>query len=120
VQGASTTPGLVVYRFGAPLFYANANRFSEEVRRLVASPRSPLSWLVVDGGPITNVDYTAARVILRLHDDLARQGVKMAFAHVPPELRADLDRHHVTEAIGSAFLFDTLHEALAMLGRRCT
>jgi high affinity sulfate transporter 1 len=113
VPGAVTEPGLVIYRFGAPLFYANANRFSEEIRDLVEQAPEPLRWLIVDAGPITRVDYTAARVVRQLHEDLARRGIRLAFAHVEPSLRADLDRHHLTEEIGPAQIFDTLHEALA-------
>ena len=115
VPGAVTEPGLVIYRFGAPLFYANANRFSEEIRGLVEQAPTPLRWLIVDAGPITRVDYTAARVVRQLHEDLARGGVRLAFAHVEPSLRADLDRHHLTEAIGPAQIFDTLHEALTVI-----
>ena len=116
VPGAVTEPGLVIYRFGAPLFYANANRFSEEIRGLVEHAPEPVRWLIVDAGPITRVDYTAARVVRQLHDDLAHRSIRLAFAHVEPSLRADLDRHHLTEAIGPAQIFDTLHEALAMVG----
>jgi len=112
VPDAVTEPGLVIYRFGAPLFYANANRFSEEIRGLVREASTPMRWVVVDGGPITNVDYTAARTVRQLQEDLARAGVRLAFAHVGADLRADLDRHHLTEAIGPARIFDTLHEAL--------
>jgi MFS superfamily sulfate permease-like transporter len=115
VPGAVTEPGLVIYRFGAPLFYANANRFSEEIRGLVEQAPEPLRWLIVDAGPITRVDYTAARVVRQLHEDLAHRGIRLAFAHVEPSLRADLDRHHLTEAIGPAQIFDTLHEALAIV-----
>jgi high affinity sulfate transporter 1 len=114
---AVTEPGVVIYRFGAPLFYANANRFSEEVRGLVRHAPTPLRWVVVDGGPITNVDYTAARGVHQLQEDLTRIGVRLAFAHVGSDLRADLDRHHLTEAIGPAQLFDTLREALAAIHR---
>jgi MFS superfamily sulfate permease-like transporter len=114
VPGAVTEPGLLIYRFGAPLFYANANRFSEEIRGLVEHAPEPVQWLIADAGPITRVDYTAARVVRQLHEDLARRGVRLAFAHVESSLRADLDRHHLTEAIGPAQIFDTLHEALAM------
>jgi MFS superfamily sulfate permease-like transporter len=110
-----TEPGLVIYRFGAPLFYANANRFSEEIRSLVRHAPAPVRWVVVDGGPITHIDYTAARAVRQLQEDLTRGGVRLAFAHVGSDLRADLDRHHLTEAIGSAQLFDTLREALAVV-----
>jgi SulP family sulfate permease len=115
VAGAVTMPGLVIYRFGAPLFYANANRFSEEVRNLVGAAPSPVRWVVVDAGSITNVDYTAARFVRQLKEDLTRRSAGLAFAHVQPYLRADLERHHLTEVIGPERLFDSLHEALAAI-----
>jgi high affinity sulfate transporter 1 len=110
--GAVTEPGLVVYRFGAALFYANAGMFAEEVGRLAGPAPSGLRWLLVDAGAITNVDYTAAQVVRELQKDLAGRGTQLVFAHVQPGLKADLDRHHLTEAIGPDRLFDTLREAL--------
>jgi MFS superfamily sulfate permease-like transporter len=112
VAGARTEPGLVIYRFGAPLFYANAGRFAEEIRLLVGPGASSLRWLVVDAGAITQVDYTAARVVRELQQDLAKQGVSLVFAHVQSDLKPDLDRHHLTEAIGADRIFNSLHEAL--------
>ena len=117
LPGAVTEPGLVIYRFGAPLFYANANRFVEEISSLVAQASEPVRWLVVDAGPITQVDYTAARSVRQLQEDLTRHGVRLAFAHVGSYLQADLDRHGLTEVIGPAWLFDSLHEALAAIQR---
>jgi high affinity sulfate transporter 1 len=113
--GIITEPGVVIYRFGAPLFYANANRFAEEVRMLAASAPKPLHWLVVDAGAITNVDFTAASVVCGIAKELAAQGIGLVFAHVQSDLRPDLDRHHLTETIGADRVFDTLHEALAAL-----
>jgi sulfate permease, SulP family len=115
VPGAITEPGIVCYRFGAPLFYANANRFSEEVRMLASSAPSPLHWLIVDAGAITNVDFSAARVVCEIQKDLAAQGTGLVFAHVQSDLRPDLDRHHLTEAIGPSRIFNTLREALGVL-----
>jgi SulP family sulfate permease len=109
--------GVVIYRFGAPLFYANSNRFSEEIRTLVAEAPVPVRWLVVDAGPVTRIDYTAARSVSALKQVLARSGVRLALVHVGSDLRADLDRHHLTEAIGPTMLFDTLREALAVIHR---
>jgi sulfate permease, SulP family len=113
VRGAVTEPGLVVYRFGAALFYANAGRFSDQIRLLAGPGSSSLRWLVVDCGAITQVDYTAARVVRELQEDLAQSGVALVFAHVQSDLKPDLDRHHLTEAIGADRIFDSLHEALA-------
>jgi len=112
VAGAVTEPGLVIYRFGAPLFYANAGRFSDEIRLLAGPGPSSLRWLVVDAGAITHVDYTAARVVRELQQDLAKRGVTLVFAHVQSDLRPDLDRHHLTEIIGADRIFNSLHEAL--------
>jgi SulP family sulfate permease len=112
VPGAVSEPGLVIYRFGAALFYANAGRFSDQIRLLVGPARSSLRWLVVDAGAITQVDYTAARVVRELKEDLAELGVELVFAHVQSDLKPDLDRHHLTEAIGAGHIFDSLHEAI--------
>ena len=113
VAGAVTEPGLVIYSFGAALFYANAGRFSEEIRDLVGPAPSPVRWLVVDAEAITNVDYTAARVVRQLQQYIARCGVELAVARVSSELKADLDRHHLTETIGAERIFHRLHDALA-------
>lgn len=112
VPGAMTEPGLAIYRFGAALFYANAGRFSDEVRGLVGPPPSKLRWLVVDAGAITRVDYTAARMVRELHQDLANAGVELVLAHVQSDLKPDLERHHLTGIIGENRIFDRLHQAL--------
>ncbi len=118
VPGAVTEPGIVLYRFSAPLYYANANRFSQETRMLAASAPSPLHWLIVDAGAITHVDFTAARVVCELQKDLAAQGTGLVFAHVQSDLKPDLDRHHLTEVIGPDRIFDSLHEAIAAVRGR--
>jgi high affinity sulfate transporter 1 len=125
VPGAVTEPGVVVYRFGAALFYANAGRFAEEIRLLVGpsaeSPNAgPVHWLIVDAGAITHVDYSAARVVRELHDELAKQGIELVFAHVQSDLKPDLDRHHLTEVIGAVRIFDSLHQALDAYHKRVT
>ena len=107
----------MIYRFGAPLFYANAGRFSDEIRGLAGTDRSPVvpavRWVLVDAGAITKLDYSAARVVRELQTELAGRKIELAFAHVQPELQADLDRHHLTEVIGPARIFDKLHDAVA-------
>ena len=111
--GMQTEPGLIVYRFGADLFYANDHRFTDDVRALVAHAPTPVRWFVVDAEAITDLDYSAARSIHELLDDLARQKVGMMFARVSPYLRSDMDRHGVTAALGETRVFTTLHEAIA-------
>ena len=68
---------------------------------------APVRWFIVDAGAITDLDYSAARSVRDLLDDLARQNVGVIFARVSPYLRSDMDRHGVTAAIGdSADLHD--------------
>lgn len=116
--GTTSGPGLLVYRFGAGLFYANASRFSAEVRALVQAAPSPVRWLVIDAGAITNLDYTAGRTVRELCADLAHSEVRLLLAHVGPDLRSDLDRHRLTAVIGEENLFDRLHDTLDAIAAR--
>lgn len=116
VPGHQTEPGVIIYRFGADLFYANATLFVDEARALVEGAPDPVRWLVIEADAITNLDYTAARVVLNLVEELARQGIGLAFARVSASLRADMDRHGVTAALGRDKLFGSRHEALIAIG----
>jgi len=111
--GIETEPGLMVYRFGADLFYANDNRFGDEVRALIEHAPNPVNWFVVDASAMTDIDYSAACSLRDLCGDLKCSGVKLAFARVNAYLRADMNRHGITSAIGEEFIFSTLHEALS-------
>ena len=113
IPGAVTEPGLVIYSFGAALFYANASLFTKEIRGLIGPTPSPVRWLVVDAEAITNMDYTAARIVRELHEELVDRGVVLVFARAPLSLKADLDRHLLTQVIGPARFFDRLHDAAA-------
>jgi len=109
--GMTTEPGFVLYHFGAALFYANANRFAEEVTCLVGQPPSQVRWLIVDAEAITNLDYSAARVVLELQQILTSCGTQLGFARIRWDLRADFTRHHLTESIDPALIFNRLHDA---------
>jgi len=112
VSGAVSEPGLAIYRFGAPLFYANAGRFADEIRGLVGTDPSPVRCMLVDAGAITRIDYSAARVLQDLASDLAKRNVEFVFGRVEPELRGDFERHGLTKKIGPDHLFSTLHDAI--------
>jgi high affinity sulfate transporter 1 len=114
IPGIETEPGLVVYRFGADLFYANDNRFADEVRALIEHAPTPVRWFIVDAGAMTDIDYSAARSLLDLCMDLKRYGVTLVFGRVNTYLLADMNRHGLTSVIGDEFIFSTLHEALAV------
>ena len=116
VPGHETEPGVILYRFGADLFYANATLFADEARAVVEGAPSPVRWLVIEADAITNLDYTAARVVLMLIEELARQKIGIAFARASASLRADMDRHGVTAALGADKVFGSRHEALIAVG----
>lgn len=109
VHGATSEPGLVIYRFNAPLFYANAGRFADQIREVVGPDPSPVRRVIVDAGAITRLDYSAARVVQRLESELSRRNIVIVFAHLQPELKDDLRRHHLMDQ----HMFDHLHEAIA-------
>jgi sulfate permease, SulP family len=119
VPGALSGPELVIFQFGADLFYANAGRFVADVRGLVERADTPVKWLVVDAGAITSVDYSAARVLRDLQQDLVGRGIALVLVHTESSLRADLYRHRLSDVIGADHIFDSLHEALeAIRGQR--
>ena len=110
--GAVTEPGLVMYRFGSALFYANASRFSDEILGLVGPSPTTVRWLIVDAEAITRLDYSAARVVEELKKNLADAGVQLGFARLPLDTKEDFDRHHLTQVIGGSWIFNRLHDAV--------
>jgi high affinity sulfate transporter 1 len=111
--GKETAPGLIIHRFGADLFYANETSFVDEVHALVDRAPTPVRWLIIDASAITDIDYSAARSIRELLDELKQKEVAVVFARVSSYLRSDLDRHRITGAVGENRIFATLHEAIA-------
>jgi len=114
VPGALSEPGLVIFQFGADLFYANAGRFVEDVRDLVEGAAT-VNWLVLDAGAITSIDYSAARVLRDLQRELIRRRITLVLVHAEASLLADLYRHRLGDVIGTDHIFDTLREALAAI-----
>jgi len=115
IPGAVSAPGLVVFQFPADLFYANAAHFGADVRGLIEGAPTPVKWLVVDAGAITNIDYSAARIMRDLQQELLTRGVRLILVHAELSLLADIRRHRLSDVIGADQIFDTLHEALAAI-----
>ena len=109
--GLQTAPGLIVYRYGADLFYANADRFADEVRGLVEKAPAPVKWLLLDAEAIGDLDLSAALTVRSLLEDLDRKGVRVVFGRVNPYLLSDMRRHRIAEAVGEGRIFPTLHQA---------
>lgn len=114
--GTESAPGLLVYHFGADLFYANERRFGDEVRRLVAGAPSPVRHLVIEAGAITDLDFSAARALRDLAEELQGRGITLIFGRVSPDLRADMQRHGILALIGEGRALATLREAIGLAG----
>jgi len=106
-------PGLVMYWFGAELYYANANYFAEQALHLVIHSPSPVRWLVVDAGAIADIDYSAGKTLKELHRECAKRGVALVLTRVSESLRADLDRQQLTDVIGVHRIFGSRRDCLA-------
>jgi sulfate permease, SulP family len=111
VPGARTEPGLVVYRFGAGLFYANASRFTEEAIGLVDGPEPP-RWFILLADGIDDVDYTGGNTLVELAEQLRERNVVFAIATVTAAVRPELDRFGVTDAVGAGHVYATLADAI--------
>jgi MFS superfamily sulfate permease-like transporter len=108
--GTVSEAGLVIYRFGVGLFYANAERFSEEINAIVDAPATP-EWLVLQADAIDDVDYTGGKTLLELVGQIEVRGIVVAVAEASEHLRGELDRFGITDLIGTGRYFDTLHAA---------
>ncbi len=114
IPGAESEPGLIIYRFGADLFYANADRFADETRELIERAPQPVRWFVIDASAVTDIDFSAAKTLRDLFNELKAKNVSVAFGRVDPALRADLERHGVAAIVGEDRILASLHSALAL------
>jgi len=105
-------PGMIMYWFGAELFYANAGHFAEQARMLATCGAQPVRWLAVDTGAITAIDFSAGKALKDLQQDLAKQKVVLALARVSADLRRNLDQLELTDVIGKERIFDSRKSCL--------
>ena len=110
--GALQVPGLVLFRWDAPLFFANADGFRERVLEAVHAAETPTRWVVVAAEPITDVDTTAAEMIQELDVELAARGAELAFAELKDPVKDRLTRYGLRTQIGNDFFFPTLGAAV--------
>jgi high affinity sulfate transporter 1 len=109
---AERLPGCVIFRFDAPLLFANAGTFREQIRVLAGSEPMP-TWIVVAAEPITDVDTTAADMLEDLDEELNARGVSLVFAEMKDPVRRKIERYELTRTIDPAHFFPTLDEAVA-------
>jgi len=111
IPGARTEEGLVVYRFGTSVYYANASRLLDDVTTLVSHDGS-LRWLVIDCAAIGDVDYTASAVLAKVVEHVHQHDAHLALSSVLGPVRRELNRYGISKALGQDAYFDTPGEAL--------
>jgi SulP family sulfate permease len=110
---ATTIPGLVVYRYDSPLFFANAEDFRRRALNAVTKHDGPVAWFVLNVEANVEVDITALDAVESLRIELARRGTVLALARVKQDLLDDLDAYGLTASIGRDRIFPTLPTAVA-------
>jgi high affinity sulfate transporter 1 len=108
---ARLLPGCLIFRFDAPLFFANSRTFREQVRTLARSEPPP-SWIVVASEPITDVDTTAADMLQDLNEALIDRGIRLVFAEMKDPVRTKVERYGLTRTIEPGRFFPTITQAI--------
>jgi MFS superfamily sulfate permease-like transporter len=109
---ARQLPGLVIYRFDAPLFFANAKTFRDQVRRLARSDPPP-TWIVIAAEPVTDIDTTASDVLEELDRALKAKGISLVFAELKDPVRIKIERYGLARTIEPRDFFPTVETAVA-------
>ncbi|MEA5415275.1 SulP family inorganic anion transporter [Synechococcus sp. BA-132 BA5] len=119
-EGARTIPGLVLFRFDAPLCFANAEHFRQRVLATIAAETQPVAWFVLNAEAIVEIDITAADVLDELQRELTAQGITFGLVRVKQDLYIQLERAGLVERIGARLFFPTLPTAIAAFQARAT
>jgi SulP family sulfate permease len=110
---ARMVPGLVVYRYDSPLFFANADDFTRRALAAVDEAPTPVEWFLLNAEANIEVDLTAVDALDELRRSLAERGITFAMARVKMDLRDDLERSGFLAKVGEDRVFMTLPTAVA-------
>jgi high affinity sulfate transporter 1 len=114
---ARLIPGLVLFRWDAPLFFANAELFHQRILDAIANSATPVHWFVVAAEPVTSVDVTAADVISELDDTLHAADIELCFAEMKDPVKDKLKRFGLFTRLGEQTFFATIDEAVSAYRR---
>ncbi|TBR60454.1 sodium-independent anion transporter [Westiellopsis prolifica IICB1] len=117
-EGAKTIPGLVIYRYDAPLCFANVEHFKRRALEAVEAETTPVEWFVLNTEAIVEVDITAIDTIAELQSELANRGITFAMTRVKQDLYLQLKRSGLLQKIGSEHIYLTIHTAIAGFAAR--
>jgi len=110
---ARLIPGLVLFRWDAPLFFANAEFFRERALDAVAKSPTQVRWLVVAAEPVTSVDVTASDILGELDETLQTKGIELCFAELKDPVKDKLRRFGLFTRFGEQYFFPTIGVAVS-------
>jgi MFS superfamily sulfate permease-like transporter len=110
---ARRIPGLVLFRWDAPLFFANAELFQDRVLDAVATSPTPVRWLVVAAEPVTSIDVTAGDMLAELDETLYAAGIELCFAEMKDPVKDKLKRFGLFVRLGETAFFPTTGAAVS-------
>jgi len=116
-SGIQSAPGLLVFRYDADLFYANANRFVDDVEKLIDSAPDPIRWLILDAGAVDQIDYSAGIAFSGLLDFLAAKNITFAIARADDSLMSSLREIGADARISPERIFGNLLDAVEAFER---
>jgi MFS superfamily sulfate permease-like transporter len=116
-EHAADTPGLLIYRFGAPLYFANAPLFEEDVENAISRAASPVKWFVLDAEAMVDIDTTGEQSLHQVVSRLAKRGVTFAVSRANQQTRSLLAQYHLLDLIGENRLYPTNRHAIAAFRR---
>jgi len=115
--GAQQIPGVLIVRWSAPLFFANANQFRDRIRELVQSSVPPPRWVIVAAEPIADIDTTAGTMLADLDLELNAAGIHLAFAELQSSVRDSIVRYGLLSMIDERHLYGSVTEAVKAFRR---
>lgn len=116
---ARTIPGLLVYRYDSPLFFANAENFHRRALAAVDEQTGPVHWFVLNTEANVEVDITALDAVDELRRELADRGIVFALARVKTDLMNDLKAYGLADSVGADLIFPTLPTAVVSYHEWC-
>jgi MFS superfamily sulfate permease-like transporter len=109
---ARLVPGLLLFRWDAPLFFANAEQFHDQVLNEVNDNPTPVKWIVIAAEPLTGIDITAADMLVVLDDELRQAGIQLIFAEMKDPVKDKLKRYGLSERFDDSHFYPTLTESM--------
>ena len=116
--GGQTLPGLLAYRFYAPLLFSNAAHFAARARELILDSKTPVVWFLLDAQAVTDIDVTAVDMLHALHKELKQKSIALKIAHANPPFRALLERTGLAAELGQDSFFPSVHDCVTAFQRQ--